>query len=264
MTLPSFTKALSLIKCLAVLGSLTLMTHYAHAEQHHGITVTGKAAIEKTPDQFHVVFTFEQRTKVVNKAKTKIDHQVSLLTKAANKLDVADKQITTTNLQVVPIYPKSEHNLHRAYVEQELGNAKGAVSVDLDNDNKANKLVFDIRRQVEVNLTDINDYEYLLDTALKIGASRISPVQTSIANAEAVYQQALSQAVTNAKNKAQQLAKSLGVTLGEVTMLNEHAYRAPGKVMMMAESFDMKTRGQSFAGTDKISAEVTVTFSLKN
>lgn len=244
-----------------------LFAELAHGLSTQGITVVGKASIAKAPDQFKVVFTLEQRTAVIAKAKAKIDQQTNQLTRAAKSMRIKDDNIKTTNVQLVPIYPKPNATPHRLYVEQEYNqdNALVALNSNAKNGQKhPSNIIFDVRRQVEVILTDVDDYERLLDKALKIGVTRISPVRSSIANAEQLYQQALTQAVTNAKTKAVRLAENLGVTLGPVQILSEQAYRAPGKMMMVAQAFDGAPQMKNYSGTSEISAEVTVTFGLKS
>ncbi|REL29719.1 SIMPL domain-containing protein [Thalassotalea euphylliae] len=256
---------------LFLFSLLAINSTHLFAEQAKGITVVGKASIAKAPDQFKVVFTLEQRTAIIAKAKAKIDQQTNLLTRAAKAMRIKDDDIKTTSVQVVPIYPKPNTNLHRVYVEQDFNQGDGVVALNSNTESKSKakpnrraEVVFDLRRQVEVILTDVDDYERLLDKALKIGVTRISPVQSSLAKAETLYQQALTQAVANAKTKALRLAENLGVELGPVQMLNEHAYRAPGQVMMAAEAFDGARQMKSYSGTSEISAEVTVTFMLKS
>ncbi|WP_448556569.1 SIMPL domain-containing protein [Thalassotalea montiporae] len=255
---------------LFLFALLAINSNHLFAEQAKGITVVGKASIAKAPDQFKVVFTLEQRTAIIAKAKAKIDQQTNLLTRAAKAMRIKDDDIKTTSVQVVPIYPKPNTNLHRVYVEQDFNQSDGVVALNGNAESKVKarpdraEIVFDLRRQVEVILTDVDDYERLLDKALKIGVTRISPVQSSLAKAETLYQQALTQAVANAKTKALRLAENLGVELGPVQMLNEHAYRAPGQVMMAAEAFDGARQMKSYSGTSEISAEVTVTFMLKS
>ncbi|REL27172.1 DUF541 domain-containing protein [Thalassotalea euphylliae] len=245
--------------------ALTLSSTVALANVENGITVVGKATLEQAPDQFTVVLTLEQRTRIITKAKAKIDQQTQLLTRAIKAMGVEDEHITSTNLQLVPIYPRQDNHPHRVYIEDDVNERESAVAISVNKPNKAKSdIAFDIRRQVSVQLSDVQDYEKLLDKALKIGVTRISPVQSGIRNADKLYQQALSRAVANAKAKAQRLASNLGVTLGAVKSLSEHAYRAPGQVMMAAESFDMARKAKSYSGTDQITAEVTVTFGLKS
>ena len=241
-------------------------TSMVYGEQLQGLTVVGKASVAKAPDQFKTVLTVERQSRVVAKAKAAVDHQVNQIINALKSLDVPDEQITATYLQITPIYPNTNRGqrVHRAYIEQDFGDREGAVAVNVNNkDNKQPMIEFDLRRQVEVNLNSIEQYQQLLDRAVKIGISRISPVQSSVTGAEQLYQQALTQAVANAKSKAQRLAGNLGVELGKVKSLSEHAYRAPGEMMMAMES-SASPRMKNYTGQNQITAEVTVTFSIKN
>ncbi|NMP31433.1 SIMPL domain-containing protein [Thalassotalea sp. M1531] len=234
-----------------------------HAEQQ-GITVVGKATLEKAPDQFSVSFTVEQRGRVVSKLKSSVDNKVKLLVNAIKSLRVADRDITTTNLQITPIYPQRNNRVNRAYIAGE-GNDSTVYSVSPGTSKtKSLDMEFMLKRIVKVNLNQVNRYELLLDKAVKLGVTRISPVQTGFADAESLYQQALIQALNNAKEKANKLAQKLEVNLGAVQKIQEQAYRAPGSVLMAAEAMDVSASRKNYTGVNQISAEVTVTFAIQH
>ncbi|MFD2166565.1 SIMPL domain-containing protein [Thalassotalea euphylliae] len=242
---------------------LFALTPMSHAQD--GITVVGKATIEKEPDQFKVTFTIEDRGYSLSKTKAGVDNRVKMLTQAALGLNVPKEGITTTQLQVYPIYPTQPRNAESVYVSAP-SNDGAIVEVapgQLKKDEVSRIKSFSVSRRVDVTLADIDDYERLIDKASKIGVTRISPVQTSISDTDNLYQQALSLAVANARKKAERLAGNLGVKLGKVVVLNEHSHRAPSPMMMAADAMGKEMVGSSFAGLDQISAEVTVTFSLK-
>lgn len=250
---------------LSALSVLVFTSLSVFAQQPSGITVTGKATIEKAPDQFTVTFTFESRHALVYKAKARVDSQVKQLLNILKKLNIEEQGITSTNIQISPIYPRVDRKQRNVYIEEHTNKGEALVSVN-QSPEKAHKqpIVFDVRRRVEVNLADIRLYETLLDKAVKAGVARISPVHSRIANSDKYYQQALSKAVENARAKAKRIAENLDVTLGNVTSLHEHAYRAPGKMMMAREAMVSDSSMRSYTGLNQISAEVTVTFSLQN
>ena len=243
----------------AGLTVLVSMPTIAYAQQAQGITVTGKATIEKAPDQFVINVTVSNRSSIVQKAKASVDIKSEKITNMAKRYGIAAKDIRSTQLQISPIYPRRNHRVEEVYVADRDVVAKVPVS----NKEKENlSIEFEVTRSISLTLQSFDNYEKILDRLTKIGVTRISPVQTSISDAETLYQKALTQAVANAKSKAEMLAIKLGVTLGRVNQLTEHAYRAPAKMMLAQESSMSSARHQSYTGVDSVSAEVTATFTI--
>ena len=246
--------------CLSV---LFLSSGLVRAEPLSGITVSGKATIEKAPDQFKLVVSVAERSRVAQKAKANIDHKSDQVTSVARQLGIKEQDIRSTQLQIFPIYPRINQHDNKVYIAERDKTQLAVIEKELPIKNVADlSIEFEVKRTIALTLTSFDKYEMLLDKLTKIGVTRISPVQTSITEADTLYQQALIQALDNARLKAQMLAKNLGVSLGQVSQLTEHAYRAPAKMMMAQESDSSMSRRQSFTGVDSISAEVTVTFTI--
>lgn len=227
-----------------------------------GITVVGKGAVDKAPDQFNVNFVIEKRHSTLSKAKADVDNKKRLLISSLKALNVEEQAITDTQLQIMPVYPRRDNN-GRVYLKSNVESGSEVITSASINNGDVSEVYFDVKRTVNVNLNDISLYETLLDKAVKIGVTRISPVQSQIKDTEALYQQALELAVKNAKDKATQMAEQLGVSLGRVIKINEHGYRIPAKAMRGNEMMMSNAGDTSHVGLNSVNAEVTVTFSLQ-
>lgn len=248
--------------------SLLLCSTVILANDAKGIRVTGKATIEQQPDLFYVTFSLNQRGYVAEKLKNQVDHQAKQLTNAARKLGIKSADITSTQLQIYPIYRRDNNasivvNQPTGKVNQSGSESKAFVALNNQNKHKRN-IEFNVSREVEIKLADVTHYEKLLTTATKIGVTRISPVRTGIKNANALYQRALEQALANAKQKAQMLANSMAVKLGKVSYIEEVSHRAPSQMMRAVAAAPMVSENyESFTGLDAISAEVITIFSIQ-
>ena len=91
------------------------------------------------------------------------------------------------------------------------------------------------------------------------GANTVyGPVLTS-SNAEALYKQALTAAVADARAKAQLLASAGNVALGRVTAVVENG---SSPVDLKSEARAADSGGSIEPGTQSIQATVTVTFAI--
>ncbi len=98
----------------------------------------------------------------------------------------------------------------------------------------------------------------LVDAAVRAGANNVDGPNLDTADKSSLYDQALKQAVVQAKGKAQVIANAAGLTLGRVLTVHEGDNSTP--VPMFAEA---KAAGPTVpieVGTQQIQASVTVAY----
>jgi uncharacterized protein len=100
----------------------------------------------------------------------------------------------------------------------------------------------------------------LIDAAVEAGANQVNGPSLSVSDQSALYAKALKAAVADARSKAATLAAAAGKTLGAVTTVVEGGSSAP--VPMLAKT-DASVGTPIEAGTQEITAAVTVTFDLQ-
>jgi uncharacterized protein YggE len=110
-------------------------------------------------------------------------------------------------------------------------------------------------------VSDVGDAPALIDAAAEAGANQISGPGLSSANAEALYRQALSKAVDDARLRAEALAKAAGRSLGPITSMVEGGASAP-EPLYRAEA-QAADSASIVPGEQETSATVSVTFSLR-
>ncbi len=234
------------------------------ANTNEGLHVTGKALIEKAPDRFLVRMSVKDRGRLASKSKMKVDQITQSALNIIKSLGIQDANIKSSHIQITPIYHQNKFNPNKAYVAHNNLKQSAIVETELTNNDDKLRVEFDVTRQIEVQLDDFSQYEKLLDRVTKVGVNSISPVRSSISNAEQLYQQVLEKAVTNAKQKASKLAQQLGVVIKGVSSVEELSYRAPGDLMMAESSVMSRGKYQSYAGKSAVSAEVRVSFIISN
>jgi len=121
------------------------------------------------------------------------------------------------------------------------------------------KAVIRMRRFIGVTTSNIEKVPQIIDTALAQGASEITAVELSVQNANQSVNQTIELATQRTKEKAEILAKSLGVKLGgiiDATITEDPA----GKMIRLDQQ-----RGQTLALSDQnIHVYVNARFEIEN
>ena len=260
----------SLIFILSLFSSLLV----AQQLPEHGIEVIGKASIKVQADQFVFTVVINERGSTASKMKALVDQKSRLVVDKYLSLGIDKKTIESSRLLLIPRYEKlprgPEFEMHqrvnnRANHSTARSGAKKSKIVVNNRELMSNvkyhptKIYFEVSRTITITFTDFEKYDQLLDHVVKIGVSRISPLQTAVINNELYYQQALISALKNATTKAENIAQQIGVQLGSITHLKESPYHAPRAYRMASES---SSNFNSQVAKNNISAQVNVTFAI--
>jgi len=89
--------------------------------------------------------------------------------------------------------------------------------------------VFVATNQVQATLHDLSKVGSIIDAAVGAGATSVQDIRFQVSNPNVVRTEALTQAVTNARAKADALAKAAGSSVVRVVTIQEESFR-PGVV----------------------------------
>jgi uncharacterized protein len=195
------------------------------------ITVTGLGTVESVPDEASMSFGV---TTHATTAKAAVDANGEAMRKVLNALRQAGGREIAT--EWVSVYPTSngEDGRITGY------SASNSVSAT----------------------TDAGDAAALIDAATAAGANTVSGPGLSASNAEELYRQALANAVAEARERAEILAKASGRSLGAISAIVEGTASSP---MPYAERLaaDAAASTPIVPGEQETAATVTVTFDLR-
>lgn len=111
--------------------------------------------------------------------------------------------------------------------------------------------------------TKIADTGALIDAAVAAGANTVGGPTLSVSDRDARYRDALGKAVSDARLKAEALAKAAGVGVGPVSSVTEQSGGGPTP-MFQAASGAAKTDSTPIEpGTQDVTADVSVTFRIR-
>jgi len=231
-----------------------------------GIEVQGQANVLVAPDSFSLSITIIETGRLTDKIRIVVDNKSNQVIKAAISLGIESKNINSArvNLRVVKNNPTP--TVHGLEVYQPLpSNQKSKVFVGTPQVEQTNlrPQYFELSRNIMVNFSNIKDYDQFLNKVIKIGVKQISPLIMSVTDTDKYYQQALTQAVSNAKVKAQKLANQAEQSLGKLLFIKElsrNHYRARSNAMMMSTTSAVGHNLQ--VGNQAISASVLVKYAI--
>jgi len=109
-------------------------------------------------------------------------------------------------------------------------------------------------------VSDVGEAGSLIDAAVEAGANSISGPGLSSSSSEELYRQALAKAVSEARERAQVLAKAAGRSVGEITAIVEGPAATP---LPYAERAALDASMPIVPGEQETTATVSVTFSLR-
>jgi uncharacterized protein YggE len=192
------------------------------------ITVTGTGAVSSVPDNAEVSFGVETRGASAQAATRANAVELRRVIDAVKR--AGGQNVRTSSVSLSPL--AGEDGQVTAYVAQNTVTATFAVG-------KTGGAI---------------------DAAVAAGANQVYGPSLSASTAAALYRQALTAAVADARARAETLARAAGAELGAVTTIVESS-SAPTPLYAAAKaSSDESTPIE--AGTQETSASVSVTFTL--
>jgi uncharacterized protein YggE len=158
------------------------------------ITVVGTGTAYAAPDTATVELGVESRNASIRDAFTEANSTIDTIITQLVELGIAREDISTTGL-----------NIHRDYYGMESGDGGYVVS-----------------NVVRVNVRDVTLIAEVINSAVEGGANQLYGLNFSVSNATDLNSTARSDAMADARARAEELAQLAGLTLGSVTKIVEH------------------------------------------
>jgi uncharacterized protein YggE len=186
---------------------------------------SGEGKVTAVPDQATVTVGITQQSQTVSEAKNKVNQATDSIIKDLKKLGLADKDIKTTDYSVNPNY--SQQN--------------GIAMPMLPTTGQQTITGYTVTENLEINVKPLEKANQVIDAATKDGANLVGGVNFTFSDqlSKSLESQATEQAVSDARAKAEALAKATGINLGKVVNVVENQPGQP--IPMMAANAALKT-----------------------
>ncbi len=214
------------------------------------VSAQGEAFAKPDVAQFTVSTTEDALT--VADAQQKANDKIDAVIKLAKAAGVEDKDIKTVDYSINPKYE------YESICPQVGGSCKS-------------KTVFkgySVTQAVEVKVRKIETAGKILTDIGETGVTNISGLSFVVDNSDKIREGARNEAITKAQEKAQILAKKLGVSLVRVTSFYEdspsnsyYSKYGMGDVMMSAAPMAKEVSIQT--GENKYTSNVSITYEIK-
>lgn len=190
-----------LLAALLVAGCARLSPAGAATEvesPRESISVSGFGEATGTPDMATVQLAVEVKADSISAALAQSNQTVDRVRQAVLGQGIAETDIQSTNFNVWP--------------EDEFDRMTGQLT---------GNRIYHVDSTLQVRVRDIGQVSQIIQTGLDAGATNIWGLTYGIDDSAALEAQARTQALEDARDRAQQLANALGMTLGEPVVVSE-------------------------------------------
>ncbi len=211
------------------------------------ISVSGEGSVTAIPDIATVRFGIVSTAEDPEEARAGNAEAAAAALNSVRDLGVAEQKIKLESLRLRPAREYDRET--RRYVE----------------------IGFEISRRLVVELDDLDRLPALIAQVVQKGANRLEGISYDLSDRESVRNEALREAVINARKKAELMAGALDTELGQVLRVGEQGIQFPRPLRTELQTADAgvpKTAAvpepEAYAaGEMEIRANVSVTFALK-
>lgn len=244
-TLSSSTTKYPWLLPVVLAGAFYLVGQYMYGQYAspitHDLTVSGVGELETKPDIARItlgVTTGPQTT--AKQANDLLSQKVTAVLTAVEAAGVAKDDIKTTNLSINPIYDYP--------------------------DGRQILRGFDANEQVEIKIRNLDNVGNIISRTTTEGVNQVGGIAFTVDKPEELQKQAEAKAIENAKEKAENLAKTLGVRLKGIKFYSS-SVAVPGSPEPFLRT-DLGGAGGGgsvpvSSGTQTITANVNITYEIK-
>lgn len=213
------------------------------------ISVMGEGKAKVAPDMLVINVSISELANTTELAQSQANEKVNKLKTILKAADVTDKDIKTTNVNVYPEYDRSQSG------RKLLGyRAQQSLTINVSGEWFGEK------------------WGNLVTQISKIGGVNVDNTYFDLKDKDAAYAGAREKALTDAKTKAEQLAKASGVSLGKPVMITDNSYsNVPGPIyyakneaMWAGATTDIATPSNALSpGETEVTINVNVMYEIK-
>lgn len=254
---PSFQRRKMDCRVAALLAMMLVggAAHGADLVPVRSITVSGMAERKVMPDEAHITVNLNAQDKALATACSAHDKKLISLMAMVKKAGIEEKKVSTQSSNIQPVY---------TYRNDGSGNSKRVFEG------------YRVQTNIDITVGDTSKLAGLMDAIANGGFEQgantewgnLMSVYYTLSNPDALRDELLAQAITNARAKAEKMADAAGADIGGVYQINENGtpqfqpVMAPRAMVMKAEMAGDAAMAPP-AGEQNVQSNVTVTYELK-
>ncbi|TSC68266.1 MAG: hypothetical protein G01um101456_707 [Parcubacteria group bacterium Gr01-1014_56] len=226
------------------------------------ITVSGHGEAFAVPDIATFTFSVTSQKLTVALAQDDVTKRINTITAYLKSAGIDEKDIQTSDYSVYPQYEYSQSVCPASP-------AGGAEMVVYCPPGKQTLKGYEVRQTTTVKVRDTAKAGDLLTNVGGKGATEVSGLNFTFDNPDMVQTQARDKAIANAKTKAEDLARALGVSIVRVVSYNESGnyptpmYYAKDSAMGMGGVAETRVSPEISVGQNKVISDVNITYEIR-
>ncbi|MFA5022006.1 MAG: SIMPL domain-containing protein [Patescibacteria group bacterium] len=165
------------------------------SQQTYTISISGEGKVTAVPDIAEISLGIQTEKVSVADAQKENTTKMNQIVKSLKDMGIDAKDITTTNYSIYPQYNWT--------------------------DNRQVLRGYQVSQNVSVKIRNLDKVGDIVDKAGQLGANQVGSLSFTIDEPEKLKQQAREEALANARQKAEALAKVAGVRLGKLVSFTE-------------------------------------------
>lgn len=238
------------ILVMAISMSAVMVSPQADAEEvtpypsrEKTISVTGTATTQVKPDMLHIQFGVETQQKTAKEALEANSAQMNKVVEAIKKTGIVDSELSTSSLNIYPVYDSYEDKLTGRYTQELIG--------------------YRVSNILSVETKKLDQAASVIDGAVTAGVNRVDSVFFTLSpqTNEKIKDDLLDKAVLNAKSKAGKALAPLDHKIIGVKSVSLSEFGIPYPSPVYKASFAFEDAARS-APTPVFSSDQSVTTSV--
>ena len=221
------------------------------SNQQTGVWVTGQGIVNSKPDTSMVSLGVYTQANTVNAAMSSASDAMNKVIKSLKGNGVQDKDITTNQFSIQPIYGQATRPQDKPYPGYEQPVIVG----------------YSVNNIVSVKIQALDKVGKIIDDAASAGGDsmRVQSISFRIENTDTLLKQARDLAIKDAQQRASQLVAGVGLKLGKAVYINENSYSLPSPVPYAVGARDSLQSAPTpiSPGQQDVSATVQVVFEIE-
>jgi uncharacterized protein len=213
---------------------------FAQAPTPPMITVSGEGTVSVPPDMALVDGGVTTEAKTAREASEANNSAMGKVLLALKNADIDDKDLQTSRLSLIPQYAQQN---------------RSSPGPNVINGYRATN-------RVTIRLRDVKKVAATIDTLTSSGANEVGGINFVVTKASELLDEARTQAMTDARRKAELYAKAAGVTLGAPISISEDSGSAPAPMMLRKAAADFASAPVS-QGEEVLRVNVSVSWEIK-
>jgi uncharacterized protein YggE len=222
---------------IAVAGGLLAAPALAQTVPPAAISVTGEASVSVPPDLAQIDGGVTTQAKTAREASEANNAAMGRVLLALKGTGIDEKDFQTSRLSLYPQYAPNNNNGPNVVVGYQASN------------------------RVTIKLRDVTKVAGIVDTLVAAGANNIGGINFMVSSTSKLLDEARTQALADARRKAEIYAKAAGVELGTPLSISEEG--APGSMQFHPMAARAAASAPVAQGEETLRVSVSVSWAIK-